>query len=420
MKNKSFVFLLTSETISTLGDMIGLFTIEWLLYKLTGSKLLMGSLLVAYAIPEISIRLFGSVLVDMFHRVRLMITLNMIRLVTISIVTVLIFLQSLEVWHIFLMAIILGACSALFIPAGMALVPTILPKDELLKGYSYLDIFTTSSRLLGPVIGGLLLNLDLLYIGVIVYAVSFGLAAVCLLFVSTPTPTHLEKKLVQSSLSFKMLVSEWTEGFTFYRAAPDLLIILLFLCLSNMCFASWNGLTIPFGTEVLNLSTFQISFFLPCFSLGMLLGNLITSRLKKVTKRRAFMFSSMIATGIGNILLSLNHNYMLAIALFIFLGFCLPFFSSFNAAIYGQVVPDSLRGRVLSVRLVATQCMMPVGGFIGGLVSEFYGIPLLIFVSGLIPLACGIVGFGLPQLKPLDGELTERTVHTKPRAYETA
>ncbi|SEM69547.1 MFS transporter [Lihuaxuella thermophila] len=405
VKNRPFWLLLSAETISALGDMIGLFSIEWLLYQMTGSKWLMGSVLVAFSLPEVIIRLIAAPLIDRVDRVRLMSALNALRFFTLLALALFAFTRTIEVWHIFVAAVVLGSCSALFIPAGMALVPNLLGKQHFVRGYSLMDGFTNTARLLGPVIGSTLVSVSDPSAGIGVNAVTYALSAALLFLLPKQTTSHSEREQL-SACSWKQLARDWAAGFLFFRQVPALFVIMILLAVSNLCFSSWNMLIIPLGQEVLNIRAVQIGLLMPAFSLGIITGTLITSWLGEVRRRRVLMLGSFIAMGIFIVLMSMSREFILTLCLFFLLGLTIPFFNSYSSALYGQLVPDNYRGRVMSVRLLLGQGMIPLGGFLGGVVSESFGLPLLLLLSGIIQILCGLIGLFMPLLRGIDGDLT--------------
>jgi MFS family permease len=157
---------------------------------------------------------------------------------------------------------------------------------------------------------------------------------------------------------------------------------------------------------VLNITAVQIGMLMPAFSLGIITGTLITSWLGEVKRRSVLMLSSFIAMGSLIVLISMSREFILTVGLFFLLGLTIPFFNSYSSALYGQLVPDNYRGRVMSVRLLLGQGMIPLGGFLGGIVSESFGLPLLLLLSGIIQILCGLIGFFMPLLRGIDGDLT--------------
>lgn len=118
------------------------------------------------------------------------------------------------------------------------------------------------------------------------------------------------------------------------------------------------------------------------------------------------MLGSFVATGSFIVLISMSREFILTLCLFFLLGLTIPSFNSYSSALYGLLVPDSYRGRVMSVRLLLGQGMIPLGGFLGGIVSESFGLPLLLLLSGVIQIVCGLIGFLMPLLRGIDGDLT--------------
>ncbi|MNI86786.1 hypothetical protein D3C73_1439110 [compost metagenome] len=83
-----------------------------------------------------------------------------------------------------------------------------------------------------------------------------------------------------------------------------------------------------------------------------------------------------------------------------------PFFGSLSSSLHGHLVPDSLQGRVNSIRLLIGGGLQPLGAFAGGAIAELYGLPVLFLAAGLLPAICASLALLLPVLKGLDGDLS--------------
>lgn len=404
---RAFWFLFSADVFVILGEAIGLFCIEVLLYQQTGSKGLMGTVAFCFALPEFSLRLLGSAFIDRFDRIKLMSTINLVRGITLAILCTLAFLDFFSVWLFFIGAIILGACSAWFLPSGMALIPTLLEKEHLVRGYSLLESFSSLARLSGPFFASLFISWSGAEMGIGFFAGTVLIGSILIWLISTQ-PVYKERILLEiksTELSWRQVRTDLSEGFSFFRRVPSLTVIMLLLAVSNFGYSLWMMLLVPFGVEVMKISITQISILNSVFSLGVISGSLFTSWLGEIRQRSKMMTGSFVATGLFTLIIPFAPNYAMLLVFFFLQGTTIPFFNANSSSIFGQLIPDSHRGRVMSFRLLLGQGAIPIGNMAGGWIAEAWGISSLFYIAGILTMVAGFIGLSLPWLKEVDGDL---------------
>lgn len=404
---KSFWFLFSADVMVVLGEAIGLFCIEVLLFQKTGSKGLMGSLAFCFAFPEFILRLLGTGFIDRFDRIKLMSTLNIIRGLVLGGLCILILTGTFSIWLFFAVAVVLGCCSAWFLPAGMALIPNLLHKEQLVRGYSLLESFASIARLSGPLLASFFIAWSGAESGIGIFAGSVILGSILIALIKTQ---QIEESVTKVSttpapISLSQIRKDIGEGFSFFQQIPSLTVIMLLLAISNMGMAMWFMLLVPYGQEVLHINYTQISLLSSLFSLGIIFASFTTSWIGEVRSRSKVMVGSFMATGLITCLISFTTNYYLVLALFFLLGTTIPFFNSHSQSIFGKLVPDSHRGRVMSFRLLLGQGAIPIGNMAGGWIAEGLGTPTIFFIAGASTMIAGIIGFFIPWLTQIDGNL---------------
>lgn len=414
---KSFWFLFSADVLVVLGEAIGLFCIEVLLFQKTGSKGLMGTLAFCFAFPEFILRLLGTGFIDRFDRIKLMSTLNIIRGLALGGLCILVLSGTFSVWLFFAVAVILGCCSAWFLPAGMALIPNLLEKEQLVRGYSLLESFASIARLSGPILASFFIAWSGAESGIGLFAGSVILGSILIALIKTqPIDQTVTKATTPPTpISISQVRKDIGEGFSFFRQVPALTVIMLLLAVSNMGMAMWFILLIPYGQEVLHITYTQISFLSSLFSLGIICASFTASWIGEVRSRSKVMVGSFVVSGLITCFISFTTNYYFVLALFFLLGTTLPFFNAHSQSIFGQLVPDSHRGRVMSFRLLLGQGAIPIGNMAGGWISEGYGTPSIFLIAGGVTMVAGIIGLFIPWLNQIDGNLDRLANQIKQR-----
>lgn len=405
MRRHSFVWLLGAAFFTTLGDAFGLLAMEWMIYDLTGSKLSMGALALCAGIPELVIRLVGAPLTDRVNRGKLLILLAAVKSGAAILPLLAAALGSLQIWHLFITAGVLGACSALYLPAASAALPGIAPEGILVRVFAIMEGCRGAAALLGPSLAGgataVFGSIPALGINAIIYS-----AAVGLLFM-IPRASFVMQTMDSRSASHTGYMRELLQGFAFYKQYRPLLLVMLLVSISNMGSAAVWTMMVPFGTEILRQGPGAIGLLTTFSSLGALLGVVVVAVAGDLHRRSLWMPGSLAVIGLLTLLLGFTTSYSYALVLVSLSGAAGPFFSSLSSALYGRLVPQEMQGRVNAIRYLIGGSLQPVGGGLGGVIGQAFGVPALFAGVGIVSLVCSGSAFFSPSLRRLNGPLEE-------------
>lgn len=395
-KNKSFIYIWLGQSTSALGGTFAAFIMSWLAYEFTGSKVAMGSVWVFYMIPSLLTQLLSGPYLDRWDRRNVMVFSEWLRASVFLAGFILFITDSLGLWYLYSMAILMGIAEPLFRPSSMAYVAQILPQDKLIQGNSFLEGTMQLMMLIGPVLGGLLLQIlgAELILGLLVLTLGGSGFFLCLL----PKSKHQYVKKENWLTQFK-------EGISFYKMYPVMLGIGILLMLMNFCSGAANPMYLPYITEHLGGSTLQYGLFTSSFSLGMMAGSVFMgSRSREPKDRRLVMLGSSLFLGLGFIVLGLSSSYVLSLAIVMIQGIMIMIFGIHNTTLYQKRVPEHLRGRVFSIRILLAQSGMPVGAMVGGIVAEAWNIPVLFISIGCIMTLVILTSLVTPIFRQLNDQ----------------
>lgn len=405
MKRHSFAWLLGAAFFTTLGDAFGLLAMEWMVYDLTGSKLSMGALALCAGIPELAIRLAGAPLTDRVNKRKLLIILAAVKAGAAVLPLLAASLGSLQIWHLFITAGVMGACSALYLPAASAALPAIAPKGKLVRAFAVMEGCRGAAALLGPSLAGgataVFGSLQTLGINAVIYSAAAGL-----LFM-VPGASFVVMQKADSQNSRAGYVRELLQGFAFYQQHRPILLVMLLVSVSNMGSAAVWTMMVPYGTEILRQGPGAIGLLTTFSSLGSLLGVAAVAVAGDLHRRSVWMPGSLALIGLLTLLLGFTTSYGYAVVLVSLSGAAGPFFSSLSSALYGRLVPEELQGRVNAIRYLIGGSLQPVGGGLGGVIGQAFGIPALFAGVGMVSLVCSVSAFFSPALRRLNGPLDE-------------
>lgn len=398
--NHRFWLYLAGRTTSALGDGLGSIAMVWLVYDLTGSKLAMGSLYLASLLPQVIFRLFGAPLVDRLNRIRLMASLDTVLFCAYLVPLLLSATGHLAVWHLYLLQVLAGTALALYAPATVAVLPALVDNARLVRANSLLSAFTQGARVTGPVAAGFLLRFFSSETAMALDALTFGLSALSFLLL----PATLGAAGGSGRPGYW---HQLTDGFRFFRRVPALLVLTLLYGLSYMSAFAIFTMHAPYAQEHLRAGSETAGLLQGFWPLGFLLGSLAVGYIGSTGSRRTWMLTGL--TGIGVALAGLGlvtpGFVSLALGLKALEGFSFALFHNTFTAIFQTVVPNAMRGRASSVQLLFAWGGNPLGAVLGGYLAEQMGLAPTFLLMGSLPIAAGLLGFALPLLRSVDGEL---------------
>ncbi|HSL45362.1 MAG TPA: MFS transporter, partial [Anaerolineales bacterium] len=157
LSNRNFRLLWIGEGISVLGDHFCMIALPWLVLQLTGDSLAMGTVLALSAIPRALFMLLGGALTDRFSPRTLMLASNAVRFVLVSLLTAMVFTNSIAMWMLYALAILFGVADAFFYPAQNSMPPQLVKQDHLQVANSLVQGTMMLTMLIGPALAGLLI-----------------------------------------------------------------------------------------------------------------------------------------------------------------------------------------------------------------------------------------------------------------------
>jgi MFS family permease len=347
--------------------------------------------------------LFGGVAADRLPRRALLIMVETVRVATAVLVGLLAVTATLQVWHLAVIAVVLGAAEAFFFPAYTALLPTILPADELLAANGVEGTLRPAAQAaLGPALAGLLIGAFAPSIALLAAGTLYGIALVVLLFMQ-PLP------MAAPPAEKSSILGDLREGFRY------------------MISTGWFFATLAFATFLVFLLLGPIEVLLPfavrnqtgsgasgyalvvgAYGVGAMAGSIVTSSLRIP---RRYLTIMIMAWGAGSLPMAVigivSQVWVMAVALFV-VGFAGAAAGVIWGTLLQRRVPTHMLGRVSSLDFFVSLALMPVSMAAAGPIGEGLGLPRTFLVAGVVPVGLAviaIVGWRLPAdelAHPLD------------------
>ncbi|MET7017038.1 MFS transporter [Bacillus mycoides] len=399
LKNRSFFFMWIGSAISELGGAFGTLCNSILVYELTGSKTALSSMWLLYFIPSLILQLISGPYIDKWSRKWIMIFSQWMRASVFLLPLAMLVTSSIEVWHIYVVQIIVGLITPLYTPASQAITPSIVSKEQLQDANAYIDGMTRLMMFLAPVIGGIVIK----FIGI-----ELTLSFVCMcLFISGGLLLFIKEKRVQQEIR-KTWIEQFFHGFTYFFTKPVIVWLGIFLTFVQFGVGVTMVTNLPYIKDELSAGYAEYGYFMAGFPLGYVVGSILVGKVK-YRSRRLLMLGGLFVGGLTYISLGLNNSIIIAIVIEVIAGICIAFFNVHNTTICQQTVPSNMIGKVFSVRLFFIRSAMPLGVLIGGILSEMWGVRVLYFIIGSIICVTSLIGILLPYFKFLDEAIEEKS-----------
>lgn len=393
LKHRNFQLFFGGQFISLTGTWMQSVAQSWLVYRLTGSVVLLGLIGFASQIPVFLLAPVGGALADRYSRQKILLitqTAAMILAFTLAILTL---TGSIQVWHLFVIAAGFGLANAFDIPTRQAFVVDMVGKPDLLNAIALNSSMFNGARIVGPAIAGILVAAvgeGWCFLG---NAVSY-IAVISGILLMKLTP--VVRPHVGST------ISNIVEGFTFVAKTAPIRGLLLSLGLVSLMGMPYAILMPIFAREILGGGSDTLGFLMGASGTGALIAALILASRKEVFGLGRWVAIASAGFGVSLILFSFSTNFWLSALLLIPVGFAMMTQMSSSNTLIQAMVPDELRGRVMSVYSMMFMGMAPLGALLAGSLAGIIGAPNTVALGGAICIIGSII-FSL-RLPVLQGE----------------
>ncbi|HVN03211.1 MAG TPA: MFS transporter [Bryobacteraceae bacterium] len=365
---------------SSIGTWMQIVAQSWLVLSMSGSAFLLGLDGFLAQAPIVLFSLIGGVVADRIDRRRVLLGSQYVQMTCAFILTLLIALKVVKVWHILGLSFVVGCAQAFGGPAYQALVPMLVEKEDLPNAIALNSIQFNLARVIGPMLGGLALT----GLGAAWCFGLNGLSFVAVIF----TLLMLSVKFVPQNTGESILTGV-KQGIAFIQKQGAMvgLIALAFL-MTAMAFPMITFLPV-FAKDVFHRGPTAFTILLSCSGAGSVTGALIVAALGNVEKKGRVALLTLLLLGGGIAGFSLSKLMLLSCLLLFISGAAMMGVFSMISSLVQLITANEMRGRVMSVYNVAFRGGMPVGSLVTGYLVPRYTAPRVLAVNGLLLVLVG-------------------------------
>ncbi|GIO30026.1 MULTISPECIES: MFS transporter [Paenibacillus] len=393
----SYLIMIAAKIISRFGDSVDSIAYSWMVYMLTGSEVLMGTLFAVNFIPGIALSPFTGVLVDRWSKKKVVIVAGTGRGATVTLTALLYFTGHLEAWHLFVFTVLNSTFECFSTPAEMSLVPRLLPKELLLTGNSLTSSVSRTAELGGMAAAGGLIAFVGISGTMVIDAATFLIEALLFFFIR-PNPAEKPADEPHGDTGEDSRSSYWKQflsGLRFVGKKRLILLTMLAGAFVNLCLCPWNVLQPVYVKEVLHAGPFGLSLLGITLVVGMILSGLWISQKGNRYKKSTLIVFGFLLLGVTYSLLyfpAFIAKYPLyAASLFSFgMGFAISFVNTPISTYTMEVTPQNMLGRIGALSGMIATCTIPLGGVIAGFAGTWMSANTVFLVFGLLMILPGL------------------------------
>ncbi len=376
LRYRDFRLLWLGAFTSTTGAWMQTVAQGWVVLSMTNSAFLLGVDGFLATGPMLIFSLFGGVVADRIERRKIMLLSQYLQMSFALILGALIWAGTVKVWHIFLLSFLTGSAQSFSGPAYISLLPLLVKREDMPNAIAMNSMQFNLARVIGPILAGLALAAWGAAICFAANGASFLAVIFALLLIRSPD--------VKSAGPKGGLLDEMKEGFRFV-AGRRTLLLLTFLAFAG----TFLGMPIITFLPVVAKSIFGLgakgyAWMMTMYGLGSVTGALIVAATAHTPRKGRVALMLQLAFACLLVAFAVSRSLPLSLVIAFFSGACIVGVISLYSSLVQLTTSDEMRGRVMSIFMLAFRGGMPLGNLLAGYVAQRWSISIALGVNGAV------------------------------------
>jgi MFS family permease len=393
LRHRNYQLFFGGQLISLTGTWMQSVAQSWLVYRLTGSAALLGSVGFAGQIPVFLLAPFGGAVADARGRHPILVATQTASMLLAFALAGLTLSGHVQVWHVFAIAALVGMVNAFDIPARQAFIADMVGRADLVNAIALNSSMFNGARIVGPAVAGAL-------VATIGEGWCFFLNAVS--YVAVIGGLLLMRIEKQPRLTREgTAVANIIEGFRHVSRTPPIRALLLMLGLVSLAGMPYAVLMPVFADRILHGGPKALGLLMGASGVGALAAAALLATREGVRGLGRWVALASGGFGVSLMLFAWSRSLWLSAAALVPVGFCMMLQMASSNTLIQSMVPDALRGRVMAIYSMMYMGMAPFGALLAGTLAERVGAPATVAGGGVVCIAGAIVfGSRLRALRP--------------------
>ena len=392
LQYRNFQLFFSGQLISLVGTWMQNVAQSWLVYRMTGSSVLLGAIGFASQIPSFIFSPVAGIVADRYSRHRVVIATQTASMLLAFALAALVLTDTVQIWHIFVLSALLGLVNAFDIPGRQSFIVEMVGRNDLMNAIALNSSMFNASRVIGPAVAGLLVA----YIGEGWCFFANGVSYIAVIIGLVMMRMEPQRRPVSGSSPLANIA----EGFRFvWRNAPVHAILML-LGVVSLTGMPYSVLMPIFADKILHGGAKALGSLMGATGVGALSGALLLASRRNLKGLSKWVAISATAFGGTMVLFAFSRVYWLSIVLLAPVGFCMMIEMGSSNTLIQSMVPDHLRGRVMSVYSMMFMGMAPLGSLLAGAAADRIGAPWTVASGGILCMcATAVYWVFLPRIR---------------------
>lgn len=402
-----FFIVWTGQAFSLLGSQLVQFALVWWLTETTGSATILAIATMVAMLPQVFFSPVAGALVDRWNRRVVMMVADGVIALALIVLAALYALNTVQVWHVYLLILIRSAAGAFHWPAMQASTTLMVPEEHLTRIGGLNQMLYGLVNIVSPPFGALLLEI-LPIQGVLGIDIGTALVAIApLFFVHIPQPAPT----VAAATAKSSVLTDLGAGLRFVWSWSGMMIILAVATLLNMLVTPAFSLLPIMVTGHFGGDAPELAWMQSAWGIGMVVGG-ITLGVWGGFKRRivtAVLAVTLMGVGITAVGLIPTDGFMLAVGALFAAGFMNPIANGSFMAVMQATIPPEMQGRVFTLMMSGSTAMSPLGLAVAGPIADALSVQAWFLVGGIATVVIGAGCFFIPAIMNIEDKVVQST-----------
>ncbi len=386
LRHRNYRLFFAGQLTSLIGTWMMTVAQSWLVLQLTGNPFDLGIVAAVQFVPVLVLGLFGGVIADALPKRRTLVVTQGFASVMSFVMFALVFTHTVQVWHVLVVAFLLGIRNAVDMPTRQAFAVEMVGREDISNAVALNSAMFNGARVIGPAVAGLTIGAFGVGPAFLLDAISYLAVIVALLQMREPE-LHTRPGIARPE-SIPAVFEHLREGLGYVRRTKVVLVATLVIGLVSTFGMNFSVVIPPLTQFVLHSDATGYGFLMAATGVGSVISALWIAFSGRTTP--LVIGLGALVLGVAELLMSLSGSFPIALFCMFFAGFGGIAMAATANTVIQLNVPDQLRGRVLSVYTTVFAGSTPFGGLLMGAIASSFGAALAIGLGGAASLATGI------------------------------
>ncbi|HYM16408.1 MAG TPA: MFS transporter [Dehalococcoidia bacterium] len=380
LRNRNYRLFYFGQIISLSGTWMQTIAQAWLVLQLTNSKIALGTVTMLQFLPITIFVLFAGVIADRVPKRNFILVTQTLAMAQAFALAALVWSGHVQLWHVYVLALVLGLANAFEQPTRQAFVVEMVGKEDLMNAVALNSGMFNAARLVGPAIGGVVIATVGVKVAFLLNGISF-LPVIAGLLMMNMAQLYQHGRKNDGKIN---PIAELREGLAYcFRSPPAMLIVILVAIIGTFGY-NFTVMLPLVDRYVLHRGSVGLGFMTAAVGLGALISALAIARRDEATRYTLFVGGTAFSLLLGAV--ALSQWYLVTLLALLLLGVANTAFAATANTSLQIAAPDHLRGRVMALYMLLFAGSTPIGGYLTGFMAQHLGVQAAVGIESVLCL----------------------------------